>query len=98
IVNSLIIWTFWRVLACGQEINTLVRVVDDIPALAEVFIQDLVAVFIQDLVVDSILDLVVVYTQVPEAGYTQDQVVECTQDQENHTEATFLLGMSLLIY
>lgn len=47
---------------------------------------------------DSILDQVVVYTQVPEAGYTQDQVVECTQDQENHTEATFLLGMSLLIY
>ena len=66
--------------------------------LVEAYILDLVAECIPDQGGDSILDQVVVYTQVPEAGYTQDQVVECTQDQENHTEATFLLGMSLLIY
>lgn len=121
---------FWRVLTCGQEINTLVREAAYIPALVEVFIQDLAAVLTQDqevvsilglvvvctlvlvvvyildlvaecipgLVVVYILALVVVYTQVPEGGFTQDLVAECTLDQENHTKATFLPGMYLLIY
>ncbi len=76
----------------------LVLVVVCTQVLVEVFILGLVAECIPGQGEVSILAQVVVYIQVPEGGYTLDQVVECTQDQENHTEATFRPGTSLLIY